>query len=370
MDLNNKRILIIKPSSLGDVVHTLPLVHAIKRTYPNCYVAWIVQNAFAPLLEDDPDIDELIPINIPSTSEPSAGKGIYRRAALATLSTIRQLRRKLRCAPFDLALDLHASFRSGLFALAAKRAFRVGFFDARELNTFFQNDHVTCPPRLVHAVDKNLEFARYLGVEPKQEDFRIVVVEAQRERVLRLLNANGLVGHGRLVYINPCARWGTKLWTVEGWARICDILKRQSDTNIVIGGAAQDRVYAEDIKKASGTDCLIAAGLLTLRESTALLSLSDLYVGVDSGPMHIAAFVGTPVLALFGPTDPAKVGPYGIGHRVLRRIELSCLGCRKRVCHDRRCMDELDPVYVAGVCLEMLSSSSQKTTFSSGIFKS
>lgn len=354
MDLNNKRVLIIKPSSLGDVVHTLPLAHAIKRNYPRCHLAWVVQNRFAPILENDPAIDEIIPIEIPSTSEPSAGRGIYLRAASATLAAMRDLRRKFRETAFDLVLDLHASFRSGLFAVAVAHARRIGFSDAKELNTFFQNEHVVCPPDVIHAVDKNLQFARWLDVEPIQEDFRLVVGEYQRERAVGFLRASGIASGGRLVYINPCARWATKLWNVDAWAKLCGILRQQADINIVLGGGPADREYLEAIRIASGTDCVVAAGLLSLGESAALLGLSKLYVGVDSGPMHIAAFVGVQVVALFGPTDPAKVGPYGEGHRIVRREELACLGCRKRACDNRRCMDELDPAYLAQVCLEML----------------
>jgi len=370
MDLNSKRVLIIKPSSLGDVVHAIPLAHAIKRTYPSCYVAWIVQNASAGILENDPSIDELIAISIPSTSDPSAGRAIYGKAAVATVAAMRDLRQKFRSAPFDLVLDLHASFRSGLFAWVARGAHRIGFSDAKELNTLFQDEHVVCPPGVIHAVDKNVEFARRLGAEPRQEDLRLFVGKEQRNRALRLLRANGVANDRPLAYVNACARWETKLWNLEAWAKLCRILKVHHSVNIVLGGAPADRAHLEAIRSASRIDCLVAAGELGLGESAALLEFSDLYIGVDSGPMHIAAFVGTPVVALFGPTDPAKVGPYGEGHRILRREELPCLGCRRRACDDRRCMDGLDPELVARVCLETLGSISRRESCIFNSFKS
>ncbi|MFH0825261.1 MAG: glycosyltransferase family 9 protein, partial [Pseudomonadota bacterium] len=118
MDPAGKRILIIKPSSLGDVVHTLPLVHAIKRHCPTCFIGWVVQRGFRAVLEHDPAIDEIIPIFIPSTSDPKAGKGAFIGAFRATIAVLRDLRVRFRCRPYDLVLDLHASFRSGLLALA------------------------------------------------------------------------------------------------------------------------------------------------------------------------------------------------------------------------------------------------------------
>ncbi len=370
MDLNHKRLLIIKPSSLGDVVHGLPVVHAIKRTYPQCYVAWIVQRSFAGILENDPTIDELLPIEIPSTSDPAAERGAYGKAALATAASLRDLRRKFRRAPFDLALDLHASFRSGLFTLACRGARRIGFSDAKELNTWFQDEHVECPADAMHAVEKNLACARYLGVEPKEEDFRLVVGERQRQHVQGLLGAHGINPGAILVYVNACARWATKLWNVEAWARVCRLLRERCGVHIILGGAAGDRAYLDAIRAAAHTEVLVTAGALSLGESAALLELSDLYLGVDSGPMHIAAFVDTPVVALFGPTDPAKVGPYGEGHWVVRREGLPCLGCRKRSCDNRRCMNELDAEEVVRVCRAVLARRSAAHTSPSRGFRS
>ncbi|RWX45993.1 heptosyltransferase-1 [Candidatus Electrothrix aarhusensis] len=114
MLLNNKRILIIKPSSLGDIVHTLPVAHAIKRCFPNCFIGWIAQQSFAPLLQADDSIDAVYPIQIPSTSDPQAGRWAFSKAFKATISTLQKLHREFQQKPYDLILDLHASFRSGL----------------------------------------------------------------------------------------------------------------------------------------------------------------------------------------------------------------------------------------------------------------
>lgn len=149
--LEKKRVLVVKPSSLGDVVHTLPVVHAIKRCYPTCHIGWIVQRTFTSILESDPALDEIIPIFIPSTSDPFAPRGAFLAAVRATISTFRSLRNRFQATPYDIVLDLHASFRSGLLGITNPRALRIGFADAKELNTYFHHRLVMPDPAQPHA---------------------------------------------------------------------------------------------------------------------------------------------------------------------------------------------------------------------------
>lgn len=145
MLLNSKRILIIKPSSLGDIVHTLPVAHAIKRCFPNCFIGWIVQHAFAPLLQADNGIDAVYPIQIPSTSDPQAGRWAWLKAFKATVGTLHKVHREFQQKPYDLILDLHASFRNGLLGRTNPGGRRVGFSQAKELNPFFKSTSLISP---------------------------------------------------------------------------------------------------------------------------------------------------------------------------------------------------------------------------------
>lgn len=346
MNLDAKRILIVKPSSLGDVVHTLPLVHAIKRHYPSCHIGWIVQQAFRAVLENDPSIDEIIPISIPSTSDPHAGRGSWASAAKATCAALTRLRSQFSREPYDLVLDLHASFRSGLLALANPRGIRTGFADAKELNTLFQHERITPARGKVHAVDRNLAFAERLGCSVQPEDFRVHTSAVAREKVRTFLNDAGLPDPKRLVYANPAARWETKFWTVDAWPRLADLLIEQAGAVVVFSGSPADVPYISKVRDGMKNEPLIAAGKLSLSEAVALIEAAHVYVGVDSGPMHIAAFSETRIVALFGPTDPAKVGPYGSGHTIIRRTDLDCLACRKRSCANRQCLEGISPLTV------------------------
>ena len=148
-----QRFLIIKPSSLGDVVHTLPLVHALKRCFPGCRLGWVVQEVLAGLLARDPAIDAVYPIRISSTSDPQAGWVSYLQAFQDTVASLGRLRSAFTAVPYDVVLDLHASFRSGLLGRTNPGGHRIGFKDARELNTLFQDRLVAVPAQVEPAHD-------------------------------------------------------------------------------------------------------------------------------------------------------------------------------------------------------------------------
>ncbi|MEW6347419.1 MAG: glycosyltransferase family 9 protein [Thermodesulfobacteriota bacterium] len=360
MDLSGKRILVVKPSSLGDVVHTLPVVHALKRCYPHCHIGWIVQSSFKGVIEHDPAVDEILPISIPSTSEPGSGPWVVARALAATLRTLRGLRKRLKAAPYDVVLDLHASLRSGFMGLVNPAGLRIGFSDAKELNPVFQHVRLVTDPAQPHAVDKNLAFARHFGCTPISEDFRVVTGEQALERARAFLAESGIRDQEPRVYANPATRWETKHWTVDGWASVADMLAVQAGIRVIFCGGPGDRAYIERITAKMKSPPVVAAGRLTLIESAALMGLCDLYLGVDSGPMHIAAFSGRPVVAVFGPTDPAKVGPYGSGHRVVRNEALDCLACRKRACNEHACMAGITAEQVFSEVLTVLKSEAKQ----------
>ena len=353
MDLRYTRFLIVKPSSLGDIIHTLPLVHALRRCYPTCRIGWIVQQTFASLVECDPAVDHVYPISIPSTSDPQAPSLAYLYALRATVQTLRRLRRQFQQEPYDLVLDLHASFRSGLLGLANPGGTRVGFSDAKELNPLFQHQRIRVPASMVHAVDKNLLFCDYLNCAPLKEDFQLYGQGQDGDKVNTFLEGHGLSIDAPLVYINPAARWRTKFWKADRWAELADRLIDSEGLHAVFSGSENDRQYIVTITEKMAHRPIVAAGQFNLRETVSLIQRSIVYVGLDSGPMHMAAMAGVPVAALFGSTNPERVGPYGVEHQVIRAEGLDCLGCRRRYCSHLSCMDgiSVDQVYDAVVTL-------------------
>ncbi len=356
MRLDKQRILIIKPSSLGDIVHTLPVVHALKRCVPDCFIGWIAQQAFAPLLEVDDSIDAVYPIHIPSTSDPQTGRWAGLEAFKATASMLKRLREQFNQEPYDMILDLHASFRSGLLGRANPGGIRIGFSDAKELNTFFQDQLLEVPAATEHAQDKNLLFCEHLGVKVADEDFHLRSGEENRQMVRVFLREQGISENKQLIYANPAARWQSKFWPVEHWAGLADRLHKQGVT-MIFCGSFHDEEYITSISRLMHTEAHIAAGRLSLPQSAALIQRSVLYIGLDSGPMHMAALARTPVVALFGPTHPVRVGPYrldGLEHCIVRAKNLDCLECRKRTCTHLSCMRGISVNMVYASALELL----------------
>jgi len=349
MDLNHNKILIVKPSSLGDIIHTLPLVHALKRCYPDCRIGWIVQEAFASIPESDPTVDTVYRIKISSTSDPQSGRLAYLHAFLETIRTLAKLRKIFRQEPYDQILDLHASFRSGLLGLTNPGGIRIGFADAKELNPLFQKRRVSVTSGVTHAIDKNLLFCTTLNCIPREQDFMLHSSENDNKHVEAFLHGEGVTSADRLVYMNAAARWKTKYWNWEKWVELADHLTEENGFKVVFAGSEKDRPYISTIADKMIHPPVVAAGKLSLSESVSLLRRSSVYVGLDSGPMHMAAMAGIPVVVLFGPTNPERVGPYGEGHKVIRADNVDCLGCRKRDCGHMTCMNEIsvEKVYTA-----------------------
>jgi len=341
--LNNQKILIIKQSSLGDIIHTFPLVHALKRCFPGVTIDWVVRKGLDSIIRCDSAVNRVFPVDIPSTSEPGAARGVYYRAAKGMVLTLIELRRIFAKQPYDLVLDLHASFRSGLFMLCNPGGIRIGFSDAKEMNTMFQHKKITVPETKIHAQEKNFLFAPFLGCTVEKEDFFLETGEDDKRTSREFLQGE----EKRLIYFNPVGRWESKAWPVERWALLADTLQLKNRVRVVLAGSGDDLLVLQEIEKRMKTVPLVSGGRLTLPQSAALIGVSSMYIGVDSGPMHMASLAGIPVVALFGPTDPVLVGPYNKPGRVLRNESLDCLVCRKRYCSELTCMETIsvDDVY-------------------------
>jgi ADP-heptose:LPS heptosyltransferase len=239
---------------------------------------------------------------------------------------------------------------------------RIGFTDARELNTLFQHQTVPVPAQTVHALDKNLLFGSFLGCQAVEEDFFLWSGEQAEHEVAVFLRGAGVPPGQQLAYLNPAARWKSKFWPAERWAALADRLQERGIWP-VLAGSTRDEPYIASLADKMTKKPVIAAGRLSLNQTAALMKRSAVYIGLDSGPMHMAALAGIPVAALFGPTHPERVGPYGVRHRILTAAGLACLGCRKRQCSHLACMEGItvDMVYDAAVHLMREESADKET---------
>jgi len=299
------RILIVKPSSLGDVVHALPTVNRIRQHYPKAHIAWLINDIFASLLEDNPLVNEVIQFPREKFGALSNAPSFFR-----FLKTLRQRN-------FDLVLDLQGLFRSGLITWTTGAAQRVGLSDSREGSRFFYTEVVTVTPK--HAVDRYLLASDHLGCTDQSVVFPITSSASDKAHI------DGLIGQTRkLIAINPSSRWKTKLWGLENFS---DLIKRLPQDRVVLTGAPNEAAAIQQITQGATN----TAGKTNLRQLAELYRRCAVLITNDSGPMHVAAAVGTPVIAVFGPTDPKLTGPYG-KKNVILRSNISCSPCLSSVC--------------------------------------
>lgn len=322
-----KRILIIKPSAIGDVVHALPILNLLRKRFPSSHIAWLVTPACAGLLEGHPQLNELIRFERRRFGNgwwnPSAAIGLFR--------FLRELRRR----DFDLVVDLQGLFRSGWLAAATRAPVRAGFANARELAWMFYTHRVPMGTTEQHAIDRYLKIAAALGCDTEPIEFIFPTDDTDRQHVAGLLD-----GVERYAVLLPGTNWETKRWPVEHFAGLVQPLREQYGLGCVVAGGPESADLARGIPGA--TDLV---GKTTLRQLVALLEKAEMVVANDSGPMHIAAALGRPLVTLFGPTNPVRTGPYRRSGSVVR-LPIECSPCYSRTCSHQSCLKKLPPEMV------------------------
>lgn len=308
-----RRILLIKPSSLGDIVHAMPTLAALRERFPQAEVTWLVKRQWTSLVEVIEGVDQVCAVE---------------QGLMGWLGQVPDL----RAARFDLVVDLQGLFRSGAMAWLTGSGRRVGFANAREGSPFFYTQRVAVPTGSMHAVDRYLLVAEALGAaRPTQPRFDFIDRPEDREAVDALLAAAGLATGSPWIAMNVSARWETKRWPPQQFAEAADRLADAQGLPIVFMGGPAERPETRAVMARMRTKAIDLTGQTPVGLLPGLLRRASLLVTNDSGPMHIAAAVGTPVVALFGPTDPVKTGPYGKGHVVLSHA-VECRPCFRRDC--------------------------------------
>jgi lipopolysaccharide heptosyltransferase I len=341
-----RKILVIKPSSLGDVVHSLPFLNALRDSFPRAEIHWIIAKGLEGLLEGHPMINKLWIIN----------KDEWKRikGAGTTIKELRSLFKSLKAEKYDIVIDLQGLLRSGIIAKATGAPLRIGFKEAREGSRIFYT-HTVETGKEVHAVDRYLEIAKFLGCDISDIKFPFPLSFNSPEEIYRLLQTDNRPsppfdkgGTGgfceKYAVIIPGARWETKRWYPERFGELSSMLSLKS---LVVGGES-DIDIANIVIRNSGGNAISAAGKTTLKELIEIMRNAKFVVTNDSGPMHIAAALNVPVFAIFGPTNPLRTGPYGNRHVVIRR-ELECSPCYKKKCKNIQCMELIGVKEVADI---------------------
>jgi lipopolysaccharide heptosyltransferase I len=322
------KILIIKPSAWGDIVHTLPFLEVVKKRYPDSEIHWVVAKGLHNFLTGHPLIHKLWIMD---------KNGWKKRGRIPkTLSEINLFRKGLRAEEFDISIDLSGLLRSGLVTLAAGAKFKLGFSDSDEGSPFFYTHKIEGGEQ-IHAIDRYLLLARYIGCDTSKISFPLPPLPD----ITQLLNTLPK----RFCILAPSAGKEANRWPAERFGRLAAKL---SIPSVVIASKA-DRHVAEKTVASSNGYAINLAGKTDLKELASLMAKADFLVCNDTGPMHIAAALEVPIFALFGPANPVRTGPYGKSSTVIQE-ELDCSPCyARKPCtkYNWRCMNNLtvDKVY-------------------------
>lgn len=329
-------ILVVKLSAIGDVVHTLPSLAALRQLYPKAHITWVIEEDAADLIQGHPYLDSVL-----VSRRKAWWRWIRRRKIRETVGEMGRFMKDLGVRSYDLAIDFHGLFKSAVITGLSGARRRLGYDSTQELSFLFYNERI--PEDMAkHAVDRYVDFVAHLGWSGDGRDFTIGVTEQNRRNVDVLMEGGANKTGERLVAVNPVALWPTKLWSIEAFGELCRRMVEELRCTVVLTGVHADGPYLAAIAARSGALAMNLAGRTSLRDLACLYRRADVVVSTDSGPMHIAAAVGTPVVAIFGPTDPLRTGPYGDDHMVIRR-GLDCSPCFQKRCRTMRCMMEIGP---------------------------
>ncbi len=334
-ELKFDRILIVKPSSLGDIIHALPVLNGLRHRYPTARISWLVNRQYAPLLEKHPQLDEVIPFDRQKFNSVLG-------AAVMTFQ-LGGFAKAIRSRKFDLAIDLQGLFRSGLMTWISRAPVRLGFHPAREGAGIFYTHRIPFDSSR-HAVERNYAVAKILGFENVPVEFKIPVHPESEQSVRQKLLAGGLPPTDPFVLVWPGSRWETKNYLPDRYAELIDRWQQETNVRVVLGGSPSERELCRRIAQSCRAQPIDLAGHTDLLEMVALVAKSALVVCNDSAPAHLAAALRQPLVAIYGPTDPNRTGPYGSKGKTLI-ADLPCAPCffRKlnQCSHDHDCMNRI-----------------------------
>lgn len=337
------RILLIKPSALGDVVHTLPVLVKLRARYPRARIDWLITPENAELVRHHPALSNVILFARRDFSK----RGHRWRAFRSFFDLLKQI----RLAKYDLVIDMHGQVRSAFFALISGARVRIGFErpikrtltisaehdlknvpshgwrGAREGSWIAYTHHIAIPTLDVHAIDRYLWVGKLLGFDDNPPDLTIHLSSETVRNVERLLKEKGVDTSQPLVVLVPGTIWETKHWTIEGFAGVARHFLRDGFA-VALAGTKRDQPRCREIAAAAPGACDLS-GQTTPADLAALIRRAEVAVTNDSGSMHVAASLGKPMVSVFGPTNPVHIGPYERPESVVR-VDLPCSPCNYR----------------------------------------
>ena len=316
-----RNILIIKLRYIGDVLLATPTVRAIKAARPDVRVTMMVNRGTEDVLAGNQDLDEIVVLD---------------KGSLVAQS---RLIAGLRSRRFDTVIDLTDGDRSAFLSWVSGAPVRIGFNDENRWRGKYYTQVVQPVPGVQHRIDRDLEALKPMGIQAGSKNPQLRLTPEEMNSADQLLDQLGVQRSQPIVVLQPGARYWFKAWPPERFAELADQLTSQYGCQVLIGGSRQEDDLAKQIRQMAKSNPAIMAGRTTIKQFAAIAKKSALFVGNDSGAMHIASAVGTPVVALFGPSSPREWGPRGGPVEVLYK-EIDCRSCVHPTCSrgEENCM--------------------------------
>jgi len=351
LSFDARRIAIVKPSALGDVVQSLPILAAMRNRFPKARISWVVNAAYAPLLQPISLLDEVIAFD----------RGAATRSAVRGAVYVGRFLNLLREKRFDFVVDLQGLLRTGAFTLATGAHRRWGLASAREGSRFACNRVIDDVSGSQGAVDRYWRIAEALGVGESPKQFPLEISAAERNEAL-----TALAGLPRpWIAVQPGARWSTKRWPAASFAAAMQsTIDRVGGSAVVLGSKDELDVATDAAARIRGPVRLLA-GKTSLRLLAAVLEHCDATLTNDTGPMHLSAAVGTPTTAVFTCTSPSRAGPFGEGHQIVQ-TNVACRESYLRRCDSMKCMTEVTEDCVAEALIRCFERSRKRNSKSAG----
>lgn len=335
------RYLIIRLSSIGDCLHCTPVARELKLAQPDSHITWLVGKVPAGLLQENPYIDT---VHVWPREE---WEGHLRARRFRQAWRLwKNLTSWLQNEKFDIVLDVHGLFITGMIAMASGAKRRIGLSGTKELNSWFMTEQAPAVSSRLHVIYRYLSILRPLGI--RSADHRMtLIVPAEAAQFAETFLRNSEVRPGDpVVAVNLATSWITKNWPAHYFAAVTRLLARRC--KVILCGSLGERALADRIIRQSGVPLIDMVGRTTLTELAAVLARCDALITGDTGPLHMAVALETPTVSIFGPTNPNKFGPLPEGHIVLEG-EAGCRPCHKQKCHHAtqlQCMYSVPPARV------------------------
>ena len=378
------RILLIKPSALGDVVHTLPVLVKLRARYPRAQIDWLITPENAEVVRYHPALSNVVLFARRDFSK----RGRRWRAFVSFFDLLKQI----RSAKYELIIDMHGQVRSAFFSLISGARVRIGFDrpvkrgltvsaehdlknipshgwrGAREGSWVAYTHRIPIPTLDVHAIDRYLWVAPLLGLDDNPPDLTIHLSPQAANKVNRLLEEHGVPASKPLVVLVPGTIWETKHWTIEGFAGVARQFL-QDGFAVALAGTTRDQQRCRQIAAAAPGTCDLS-GKTTPADLAALIRRAEVAVTNDSGSMHVAASLGKPMVSVFGPTNPVHIGPYERPESVVR-VDLPCSPCNYRRLSqcpfDHACMKQVTSAMVVERVRKILSTATSHPAVVAGV---